>query len=45
MCAPFTAIEVLNTLVRAFGTYISHLLFDRDFLVEMFESGVNNAKV
>ena len=41
MCAPFTAMEFLKTLVRALGTYESPLSFDRVVLVDMFEMGVN----
>ena len=43
MCAPFTAMEFLKTLVGALGTYKSPVSFDRIVLVEMFEVGVNNA--
>ena len=45
MCAPFTAMEFLKTLVHALGTYKSPLSFDRVVLVEMFEIGVNNAHI
>ena len=45
MCAPFTAMELLNTLVRALGAYKSPLSFDRVVLVEMFEIGVNKAHI
>ena len=37
--------EFLKTLVRAFGTYKSPLSFDGVFLVEIFENGVNNARI
>ena len=45
MCAPFTAMEFLKTLVRVFGRYKSSLSFDRVVLVDMFEIGVNNAHI
>ena len=45
MCAPFTAMEFLKTLVRALETYKSPLSFDRVVLVEIFEIGVNNAHI
>ena len=45
MCAPFTAMEFLETLVLALGTYDSPLSFNRVVLVEMFEIGVNNAHI
>ena len=43
MCAPFTSMAFLKTLVRALGTSKSPFLFDRVVLVEIFEIGVNNA--
>ena len=45
MCAPFTAMQLLKTLVHALGTHKSPLSFDRVVLVEMFEIGVNNAHI
>ena len=45
ICAPFTAMEFLKTLVHALGTYKSPLSFDRVVLVEMFEIGVNNSHI
>ena len=45
ICAPFTAMEFLKTLVCALGTYKSPLSFDRVVLVEMFEIGMNNAHI
>ena len=45
ICALFTAIQFLKTLVRAHGTYKSPLTFDVVVLVEMFETTLNNAHI
>ena len=45
ICAPFTAMEFLKTLVRALATYKSPLSFDRVVLIEMFEIVMNNAHI
>ena len=42
-CATLTAVDFLKTLGRTLGIYMSPLTFDWGFLVEIFETDLNNA--